>query len=166
MARKAKATESNATVEFDVRPSEKTEVKRSGRQSEPSPLQGPVLQTITEGPLKIVVPAGNVEMEKAATNALRKAAREITNPDDGGLGVSLTINPETVGDEVYLHFQASTRRANRKYTADDIRAWAVQQGYANEEIYPKIQNHVRDDFKAANGFAKPPAPSADVESAA
>lgn len=64
-------------------------------------------------------------------------------------GKTRTVFPDGI---TQVHFVAKSGKTSQKYTADDIRAWAKDNGHG--EITGKVPTEVRDAFKAANGYAK------------
>jgi len=146
-------TKTDTPVDYSALIAPSTGLNRvsQGRESAPNPLTGIVKRTEKEGPLKI--PVANVDQAKDVTRLLRRDAVanqsgvRIQYHDAKGKSVDVEKARE-------VHFAAKPR-SERKYTADDIRAWS-QSTITVETVEDgeKIPDFVRAAFKVAKGFTK------------
>jgi hypothetical protein len=94
--------------------------------AQPSPLQGPFdasAEALTNGakeghPKQIVV--GTEDEAKQVVNAVRRAA--------AFRNLGAMVKTETYGDGVLVSFAAKPRKAGRKYTSEQVRTWASENG--------------------------------------
>jgi hypothetical protein len=94
--------------------------------AQPSPLQGPFdasAEALTNGgkeghPKQIVV--STEDDAKQVVSAVRRAA--------AFRKLGARVKTETYGDGVLVSFAAKPRKAGRKYTSEQVRTWAREQG--------------------------------------
>lgn len=140
---KVKATEQAAEFTFTPRVSERV-IKREGSAG-PNPLRETVRLAAESGET-FEVPVKTAEQAKQATNYLRYAAAEIKR--------GLAVKTVTEGNEIVVVFKVKDTRKQRKYTADDIRTWAKDQGYEDKFLTPKLHADVRTAYRRAHGYEK------------
>lgn len=139
------------------------------RDGSVNPLAGAVAYSVDNPqmiPVPLALPDGKSADARAVTNYLRRDLGDqelrlsVQYQDDKGNvlhtkrtkdenGATVTTYPEGV---TQVHFVAKPGKTERKYTADDIRAWAKDNGHG--EITGKIPANVREAFKLAKGYAK------------
>lgn len=118
--------------------------QRAARVEKPNPLLGAVQNSLDTGKGKQLPPIP-VANQKEADNYLRRAAVK--------LQCGITIRSQDNGDgTVTVFFEATHHKRNRKYTVDDVRAWAVEQGWDNEILYPKVPREISNAYREAHGL--------------
>lgn len=124
-----------------------TEIKRVApkRVKEDNPTEEAVKHSRETGEVLAFPGLPDEDAVKKVTGLLRRAA----NDADHGL----QIQTVKVGDTWTINFKAVDKKRDRKYTADDIRAWAKENGHGDFSGV-KIPAEVRESFKKANGFVK------------
>lgn len=125
-----------------------TEIKRQApkREKEPNPTEEAVKHSKDTGEV-LAYPLPDEEAVKKVMSLIRRAA------SDADHGVAFQTVKQEDGTYV-LNFQATAKR-ERKYTAKEIRDWAVENGYPQyTDSKLKITDEVRDAFKTAKGFNK------------
>lgn len=129
-------------------------ITRARKNTEPSPTNDAVIMTLTEGPL--AYPAPDDEAVKKLVNWLQRSAVEINaaRKADGEPEISLSKSVDALADGTFLvNFQAKTGKREAKYTADDVRAWAKDQGFG-DFTGVKIPKEVRTAYRVAHGYEK------------
>lgn len=123
------------------------EIKRAApkRVKEENPTEEAVKHSRETGDVLAFPGLPNEEAVKKVTGLLRRAA------NDADHGIQLQTVKD--GDTWTINFKAIDKKRDRKYTADDIRKWANENG-KGDFAGKKIPNEVRDEFKKANGFDK------------
>lgn len=148
MARKATTatieTSAPAALSLVARPSA-TGVRRASRSVEQDPaypgVEAALVQTLTEGPLQYELSTMD---EVKRVKGLLATARK--NKD---IGLTQSVSESGTGTFL-LDFAANATKRERKYTAADIRKYALENGHG--EIIGRIPQHIRDAFREANGF--------------
>jgi hypothetical protein len=131
---------------------ESTGIKRATApgSSVPEEVTEGLRRTLDEGRALAFQTAGT-EHAKQVQNWLKTAARTANGGEGVGLSMSTTDNPDGT---VTVDFQGKLTKIARKYTNDEIRAWAREQGVENEHLVPRIHKDVREAFKRAHGYTK------------
>lgn len=127
-----------------------TEIKREApkRAKEPNPTEEAVQHSRQTGEVLAFTDLPDAEAVKKVTNFLRRAAADAQH------GIQIQSVQADNGTWT-INFKAVEKKRDRKYTAKDIRTWAVANGYPQySDDKLKITADVRDAFKAANGFDK------------
>lgn len=118
--------------------------ERVQRAEKPNPLQPAVQASLDEGKGKKLPPIPHANV-KEADNYLRRAAVK--------LGCGITIRPVNNGDgTVTVYFQALAEKRRRTYTVDDVRAWAIAQGWTEEQLYPRVPADISNQYREAHGL--------------
>lgn len=121
-------------------------VKREARGMKvPPEVADAVTATLDEGPLAFVV--STKDDAEHVQKLVRKTARE------QDLSVSVSVSENENGTWV-CDFKASRDKRKRNYSATDIRAWAVSEGYDPQQYVKKISDGVRHAFRVAHGYEK------------
>jgi hypothetical protein len=143
-AKKTTASKPETTAEdfkFEVGVSEET--IKVNREKKPNPLLDHVRKSLTE---KVTLQVSNLptpEKVHEVALMLQRAARELK------CGLSLREH------DTYVVFKAKPETRKMKYTANDIRTWAVANGVSTQDkMTPRIPAEVRDAFRKAHGYAK------------
>lgn len=123
------------------------EIKRQPpkREKEENPTEEAVKHSRENGEVLAYSGLPNEEAVKKVVGFLRRAA------SDAGHGIQ--IQKVQDGDTFTINFKAVEKKRDRKYTADDIRKWSIENG-KGDWTGKKIPNDVRDAFKEANGYGK------------
>lgn len=123
------------------------EIKRAApkREKEENPTEEAVKHSRENGDVLAFSGLPNEEAVKKVTGLLRRAAADA----DHGIQIQTVKD----GDTWTINFKATDKKRDRKYTADDIRKWASENG-KGDFTGKKIPNDVRDEFKVAKGFVK------------
>lgn len=124
---------------------EKIERQAPKREKEANPTEEAVKHSRETGDVLAFNGLPNEEAVKKVVGFLRRAAADA----DHGIKIQTVQD----GDTWTINFEATERKRDRAYTADDIRKWAKDNG-KGDFAGKKIPNDVRDAFKAANGFDK------------
>lgn len=125
---------------------DKIERKPVSKVKEPNPTEEAVKHSKDTGDVLAFNGLPDAEAVKKVTGLLRRAASDA----DHGIQIQTVQD----GDGTWtINFRATDKKRDRKYTADDIRKWAKDNGHGDLSGM-KIPNEVRDAFKAAKGFGK------------
>lgn len=165
----AKLTRTDTPLDLSafLKPSSGLQKVTRTRDGSVNPLAGSVAYALANGPqmvrVPLALPDGPADA-RAVTNYLRRdladqdARLSVQYQDDNGNvlhtkretvdGKTVTHYPTGV---TQVHFAVKPGKTERKYTAQDIRKWAAENGHG--EITGKVPAHVRDAFKQANGYA-------------
>lgn len=123
---------------------DKIERQAPKREKEPNPTEEAVKHSRETGDVLAYNGLPNEEAVKKVTGFLRRAA------SDADHGIQIQVVEE--GNGAYtINFKAIDKKRDRKYTAEDIRKWAKENGRGDFDGV-KIPNEVREAFKTANGF--------------
>lgn len=137
---KAKAAPATPDVAFEVEESDLD--LRVNRVEKPNPLAGHVRQSLDQDKALQVAHNGDDQRAREIENYLKRAAKKL------GCGLSVRRTP------THVAFQARSDKRGRNYSADDVRAWAEQQGVARELLYPRIDERVRKAYRVEYGYEK------------
>jgi hypothetical protein len=132
----APAEQSTDAFSFEVR--ESAEPIKHVRSEKPNPL-APAFKASLDTGKTLEIPVPNAEVAKVAVNHLRRAAK------DSNVGLSVHYYE----DAGVVRFRAKREKIQRKYTSDDIRKWARDNGIGDELLFPRIDPRVRAAFKDA-----------------
>lgn len=116
-----------------------------------NPLKHLVQEAVDAGyePRTIGVPVPD-DVKKDVIGMLRRAALPA---DKGGLDVGMTITEKNNGDETWeISFAVKPEKRERKYSVEDVRAWATEQGTPRELIYPRVDATVSRGYRIAHGY--------------
>lgn len=125
-----------------------TEIKRVAppkREKEHNPTEEAVKHSRETGEVLAFPGLPDEDAVKKVISLLRRAA----NDADHGMQIQTVKDGETYT----VNFKAVDRKRDRKYTADEIRAWLLENG-KGDYTGVKIPNELREEFRVAKGFAK------------
>ena len=157
---KPAATDATAGLGFSLTVTraavEKIERKPSVKAKEPNPTTEAVEHSKKTGEILAYPGLPNEEAVKKVTGLLRRAASDA----DHGIQIQTVQD----GDTWTINFKATDKKRDRKYTADDIRKWAKENG-KGDFTGVKIPEEIRNEFKIANGFVKKTKKNGDASAA-
>lgn len=117
---------------------------RAPRAEKANPLLPAVQDSLNKNKAK-ALPAIPVSAAKDADNYLRRAAIKL------GCGISIRSVDNEDGT-VTVHFHATHEKRNRTYTVADVRAWALAQGWREEDLYPKVPREISNAYREEHGM--------------
>lgn len=132
----AAASGVDTTADFEVRESDAEIV--STRSEKPNPLLNAFRQSLESGKT-YDIPVRNQDHAKVAMNHLRRASKTV--------GAGLSVRHDA--DAGVVRFRARVEKIGRKYTSDDVREWALANGYTEDVLRPRIKPEVRAAYKEA-----------------
>lgn len=135
----AKPAEKAAPKSFAVEVAPDASVFKTTRTAKPNPLLESLQNSLDMG-RALQVPVADAEQATEVENLLRRAARTLA------CGLSM----RNTGTHVV--FQGRAAKRERKYSAADIRKWAVENGATDDMLYPRISKEVRAKFRLAHGI--------------